>query len=102
MRKTSTFGNISVAFEEVAGQGVGRRLRPCDPVKEGPLRPAAHGLSLALNQWTQADLRSTTNVFVSDVTAVIPSLQRGPTVIVTLPKSARRADAASLSEINCS
>jgi len=60
-----------------------------------------HGLYLSLNQWTQADLLSTSNVFLSDVAAVLPSVRRGQTAIVTLPRSERRAQGASLSEINC-
>jgi hypothetical protein len=76
--------------------------RSCWQVKVTALRVACpHGLYLALNQWTQADLRSPSNVFLADVTAVIPRLRQGQTVIVTLPRSARTAEAASLSEINC-
>lgn len=60
-----------------------------------------HGLYLSLNQWTEVDVTSATNVFVSDVAAVLPRLRRGQTVIVTLPRSARTAESASLSEINC-
>lgn len=60
-----------------------------------------NGLYLSLNQWTQADLLSTSNVFLSDVAAVLPRVRRGQTAIVTLPRSERRAQGASLSEINC-
>lgn len=60
-----------------------------------------HGLYLALNQWTEADLRSTSNVFLEDVTAVLPRLRSRETVIITLPRSARRAQGVSMSEINC-
>jgi hypothetical protein len=60
-----------------------------------------HGLYVAVNQWTQADLRSTSNVFLADANAVIPRLQRGQSVVVTLPRTARQAHGASLSEINC-
>jgi hypothetical protein len=60
-----------------------------------------NGLYLSVNQWTQADLQSPTNVFISDVAAVVPRLRRGQTVVVTLPRSARTAEGVSLSEINC-
>ncbi|CAB4885938.1 unannotated protein [freshwater metagenome] len=61
----------------------------------------SHGLYLAVNQWTQADPASTSNVFLSDVSAVLPRLRRGDTAIVTLPRSARGALGVSMSEINC-
>lgn len=60
-----------------------------------------HGLYLAVNEWTQADLRSPTNVFLGDVATVLPRLRRGETAVVTLPRSARTAEGVSLSEINC-
>jgi len=76
--------------------------RSCWQVKVTAVATACpHGLYLSLNQWTQADVNSTTNVYISDVAAVIPRLKRGQTVIVTLPRSARTAESASLSEINC-
>ena len=66
-----------------------------------PASYCPHGLYLALNQWTEADLRSTSNVFLEDVTAVLPRLRSRETVIITLPRSARRAQGVSMSEINC-
>ena len=60
-----------------------------------------HGLYLALNQWTQTDMASPTNTFLSDVSAVLPHLRRNETAIVTLPRTARTAKAISISEINC-
>jgi len=60
-----------------------------------------HGLYLAVNQWTQADLRSPTNVFLADVATVLPRLRRGEMAVVSLPRSARTAEGVSLSEINC-
>lgn len=60
-----------------------------------------HGLYLSLNQWRQADVRSSSNVFISQVATVIPRLRRGQTAILTLPRSARTAESASIGEINC-
>ena len=60
-----------------------------------------HGLYLALSQWTQTNMASPTNTFLSDVSAVLPHLLRNETAIVTLPRTARAAKAISISEINC-
>lgn len=101
-------GLSSAQAQDVAGLRWSLVRKPdCPPRSCWQVRVTAlkadcpHGLYLALNQWTQADLRSTSNVFLADVTAVIPRLRQGQTVIVTLPRSARTAEAASLSEINC-
>ena len=76
--------------------------RSCWQVRVTAVRTSCtHGLYVSLNQWTLADPRATDNVFLSTVTAVIPSLQRGATAIVTLPRTSRRAEGATLSEINC-
>lgn len=98
----------SAQAQEVAGLRWSIVKKPdCPPRSCWQVRVTAvttscpHGLYLALNQWTQADLRSTSNVFLSDVTAVLPHLRNGETAIVTLPRSARRAQGASMSEINC-
>lgn len=103
-----SMGLSSAQAQDVAGLRWNLVRKPdCPPRSCWQVRVTAlttdcpHGLYLALNQWTQADLRSTSNVFLADVTAVIPRLRQGQTVIVTLPRSARTAEAASLSEINC-
>lgn len=83
------------------------RMPDCPPRSCWQVRVTAvttacpHGLYLALNQWRQADLRSPTNTYLTDTTAVVPRVGRGQTVVVTLPRSARTAEGASLSEINC-
>ena len=60
-----------------------------------------HGLYVAVNQWTEADLQSPSNTFIVDVSTIIPHLRKGDSVVVTFPRAARRAEGVSLSEINC-
>ena len=98
----------SAQAQEVAGLRWSLVKRPdCPPRSCWQVKVTAvstscpHGLYLSLNQWMQADFLSPSNVFLSNVAGVLPRVRRGQTAIMTLPRSERRAQGASLSEINC-